>query len=632
MNTNTEMSRLTRSPFFKKIEKKSKEEIVRSDKLSSFPEFLKFVIFLFFTTFIVLVQYSSNIFGSEKTVTIFRKIYLYSIGLSFGDLTMFIVAGVFVSLILNWLEVILNRYYFYWLKPYRRVDYWIVRRRVKMFIWLNLLVFVLCYHWYLVTKRNISNLTHYSLSDLKILFTDGWYKSFTHANNGAILNYPNTNGNIGIFMDSVLNALHAVVISPWLIFLFILTIHTISWVYLLTLKPKEYFKNLAGNKTLEQVVTYLKKINTVYYFTNEVKRYFDYVNDAAKVLEINVESLSFKKIIRLINKKASRDTLFDHPLTSKYFMSSHKQKAKKTIEEEAFIALVDKERLKQQEYSQNQVNDSNNTLVTPNPNNSAGDLSISNEVKTNTVEEFQITSRTQPLDLVAKDIELDQNELTNNFDEIIDTQDEKTKIVQLLDTQLLMIDYDDDKDDEKEDNGSIAIDETVELRSIETQELYKNQPEDLNVDLKGQSPSQSLVMEIHSENENNDINKLGFDLDDLDDEPKQDTENVELNTTNDIDSNADSITPDNSETINDNTSLGFDQILTEEVDAASDPSLSGNDSLNIDEIKDESTQDFTFATKTMIISQGDEDTNSVKDLSDFTDEDDGSWISPFDNE
>ncbi|QBF34720.1 hypothetical protein EG856_02205 [Mycoplasmopsis phocirhinis] len=614
MNNYSSITKNPRPSFIKKIEKKSKNQIIRDRKSNAFPEFLKLTIFLFFTTFIVLVQYSSNIFGIGKTATIFKKIYLYSIGLAFGDLTIFIVLGIFISLILNWLESLFNRYYFIWVKPYRRVDYWIIRRRIKMFIWLNLTVFILSYHWYLLSQRNISNINYYSFSDLKTIFVEGWYKSFTQGNTQSILNYPNTNGNIGIFIDSIFNILHVIVISPWLVFTLILAIHCLSWIYLLTLKPREYFKNFAGNKSLEQVIVYLKnkKINTVYYFTNEVSRYFDFINLSAKVLEINTETNSMTKIIKQINKKQNRETLSNNPLTSEYFL-----KTKSTNENNnEFISSIDKEKLNQIEL--NSINIQENKTSNSTIDNAKNNIEFNSYYQNKNIEPAEFNN--------GQNLTKNNDVALNNQSQLIDTINltseikTKSEIIQIHNTQLIEINYDNEINNEikLKNNPNNVIDQTIELRRVQTQELYQDELKNININLKKQGNSQTIQLEMNNNIQNHhstdDITQLGFDLSDL----EQKTEHNSSDKIDNFDKNAPEIKPFISKKNNNNISLGFDEIMTTELKMQNQTKTQN---------KNSNSDSFTFMT-TVFDTEKSKSKNNLNDTQTI-EEDNGDWISPF---
>ncbi|WP_029608773.1 hypothetical protein [Mycoplasma simbae] len=514
-------------PYFKKIERKKPNQIISTQSLNIGVEFLKFLLFALMVVGFIFAHYGTHFFG-ENTANLFKNLYLYSIGLTFGDLALFVIIGLFISLIINWLESILKRYYCFWLKNYTRVDYWLIRKRLKHFIWLTLLSAALCYHWYLVSTRELSSSLVYSSQDLQDIFKRGWYYSFTQTGENAALAVPNATKNIGVFMDTFFNVFHVISVGPWLVLVLIIGIQIFAWIYLLTLKPIAYFKNLTGKRTIPQIRKYLLRIDSVFYYTPECERYLKYLSTVAKILEVDIDSTPIKKLFKLI--KQNEDTLSQHPLLSSYFKS--KQNTKKHIEseEETFRRMVDEELLRQKE---------NNQLPTE---------LIPVEANRENIETSTLSEPTT----------VDTQQIQENVPEFV----ENTEV--------------------NDETNIPDIDRTVELRSIDTVELNNAQVEDIDVDLKGSTQTQSVVMNIVGEQAQNAQEK----------EPTAKTQPgfVSIDT-QEINVEAEKVAP---------SKPGFVQIETQEIDQNTEITV-------VDEqVKNENKQN-----------------NNTDEIDDYT------WISPF---
>ncbi|BAP00997.1 hypothetical protein MCAL160_0399 [Mycoplasmopsis californica HAZ160_1] len=471
-------------PYFKKIEKKKHEQIVSTKSLNFGIELIKFILFIFLMFVFVVAHYGTRMFG-QNTGKIFMQFYLYSFGLAFGDLIWFVLIGLFCSLIINWLESILKRYYSVWVKNYTRVDYWLIRKRVKFWIYLTLATIAIGYHWYLLYQRPISSKIVYNHEDFKTFFTHGWYYSFTQSETEA-LKVVNATGNVGVFIDTILNILHIISVGPWFVLILMIAIQTLAWTYLLTLKPIDYLKNLTGSKTIPHVREHLKKLNTVFYYTPEAQRYLDYLSSVAKVLELDIETISMNKLLRLM--KQNMDILSHNPLTSVYFIQKNKHKKNQTNNEQ-YHATIDEEILNQEEL---------------------------NEFKNN-----QHYTGTTDISIQNSQIQ-DENYLFNTNEEnttnlIFDKEADKT-----TNTQSLL--YSQSQDIEHPIQNTTAnnlasaqlqtneIDKTREVYSIDTKEFQEGMTSPLQINPKAELHTDSMVLVMQNNTQNINENIENIDL------------------------------------------------------------------------------------------------------------------------
>lgn len=324
---------------------KKESDIVGDVEFNVGLEILKFVILTLIAAAFFMLHYQSKYVSNDDTnAQIVRKAYLYTFGIAAGDLMVVLLAGAYFTLIVRWLGHSLKNYYFKWFKPYTYVDYWLLKRRVIIFVWLSLLFGVLIYHNILVTQR-VDNIWYYNSADCKKIFSHGWYYSFTNqsfreANPKSIVNYPVAYGNVGIFIDSILNVLYCISFGPYLALILAGFIFAYAWLKLVTIKPKEYFANLnEKKKTLIMIEKYLVKIKSLFYYTQDVKYYFAFMKDAAEALKIDYTKVNFYYLRKQVEKNIH--LLATNTSTSKYFINVVHSKSKAKIEEENFLKNIE---------------------------------------------------------------------------------------------------------------------------------------------------------------------------------------------------------------------------------------------------------------------------------------------------
>ncbi|MBU4691944.1 hypothetical protein KQ872_03150 [Mycoplasma sp. ES3225-GEN-MYC] len=632
MNINRSTFKPTPKPYFAKLERKTKNEIIATKTLNIGLEFLKFLLLVLVTTSFVLVQYSDSIFGNTNVNSFFKKAYLYTIGLSFGDLIIFFMVGLIISLIINWTEASMKKYYCFWLRTHSKVDYWIIRKRLKMFVWITLLVVAIIYHWALLSQRSISSLTLYTTDDMKNIFIQGWYYSFTQVNKE--LNLPNATHNIGVFGDTILNVLHCICLGPWIIATLLVILVLLSWIYLLLLNPKEYFKYLLGNNDIFKVRNYLKKPNSVFYYTPEVKRYFSFLLAAAKTLEINPDSLSFNKLIKLVKKNIA--DIAANPLTSEYFVNPNSSKAKIETDEEKFEKFINEKLINQQIQDNIENPETLNEEINVVQSENSAQIDMGNETvchetdnlsqNTNTIQQTVLNEI--PTTENITDINLNEGNFTEVNNTVITNDDSTYTIVNTTENENLQ-EHDrscifDENNDEHEE---LIIDKTIELRSVDTDEL-QNQTVLTNIDAKGATQTNSIELNINSENKtvsdnliNNSIdasketkvvNKPSFVLLEDTEELKQPEEESTKEAKN-IDKKIGFITIDTAE-------IGTNTTLISKID---------KDELNKNNRIWGPQEGFIFDTSTfeMPLTPNEQLEKTQQIL--LEDEDDGTWINPF---
>ncbi|UUD35548.1 hypothetical protein NPA07_01595 [Mycoplasmopsis caviae] len=324
-------------------EKKNDSDVVGDVSYSMPSEIFKFLILLFVATCFVMFQYQDLFFNNDnKIINIIRKIYLYSFGLAFGDVMNLIILGSFLTLCVRWCGSIFKNYYFSWFKPYIKVDYWILRKKIITFVWLTLLFIALIYHCVLVSFR-VQNIWYYSIDDVKNIYIKGWYYSFTNqielAANKSV-DYPVAYLNIGFILDSLFNLLYVISFSPYLAIVSALLIWTLAWVFLVTLNPFKYFKNInERKKTIVMIEQYLQKVNSLFYYTPEVKKLFKFYKDVANVLKIDYLKFNFNYLKKMAKK--NMNLLSTHTLTAKYFENIKAKKSRMVLETEEFLKTIE---------------------------------------------------------------------------------------------------------------------------------------------------------------------------------------------------------------------------------------------------------------------------------------------------
>ncbi|QSF13967.1 hypothetical protein [Mycoplasma sp. Mirounga ES2805-ORL] len=324
--------------IFKNKELKKPSDVVGDVSFNYSIEFLKFIIILLLSAAVMTIHYQHS---QEKSSSVFfnflRKIYIYSFGQVFGDLVIFILVGSYFTFATRWLSVVFKKYYFRWFKNYTRVDYWILKKRIITFIWLNLLAFAIIYHAVLVSLR-VNNAFYYKPNELKLIFTKGWVYSFSGSGKDVI-NFPICYGNVGIVFDTIFNILHCAVLSPFLSIFIIILIILLSWFWLVTLNPIKYFRELnTKKKNLIMIENYLKKPNSIFYYTDESKKIFDFYKKASSILKLDHYKFSFDYIIKQVNKNI--DLFANHNLTKDFFIKKNIKISKDERDEQEFTKIL----------------------------------------------------------------------------------------------------------------------------------------------------------------------------------------------------------------------------------------------------------------------------------------------------
>ncbi|WP_027120810.1 6TM ABC transporter family protein [Mycoplasmopsis lipofaciens] len=302
-------------------ELKNKSDVVGDVNFNIAIEILKFIILLFISASFILLQYRTTFNSSSFATKLLRKIYLYTFGLAFGDLMILLLIGLYITFFLRWFGLIYKNYYFKWFKKYIWVDYWILRKYVTIFIWLLLLAFAILYHLVLLSHR-VSNFFFYKVSDIKNIYTKGWFYVFTNqgiSNLNIDKNIPQAFLNVGIFFDSLFNLVYVLTFSPYVSILLFIVIFIYSWLILITLSPKKYFRNLNSKTlTLIQIEKYLQQTSSMFYYTNNCKKCFDFYKSSAEVLKIDYFKVKFVYLLKQIDK--NMQMLSSYMTTKNYFV------------------------------------------------------------------------------------------------------------------------------------------------------------------------------------------------------------------------------------------------------------------------------------------------------------------------
>ncbi|BAW18564.1 hypothetical protein MBVG596_1093 [Mycoplasmopsis bovigenitalium] len=510
-----------KNPYFKNVEKKQKNQILTTKTAMAGVEFLKLLFLIFISAFFILIQYGSNWIKDQNTANVIEIIYLYSIGLVFGDLTIFIIIGVLLSLIINWLELFLKKYYFKWFSEHLKIDYWFISKRLKLVLWSTIICIVMLYHWTLLSKRELENNWLYSTNDLKNIFQRGWYYSFTQGPQKA-LEIPNAKGNIGVLADTIFNILHVISFGPYLMILSFTIIQIVSWLFFITINPLKYFKKYSSKKTPIELKNNLKKINSLFIYTDEIERYFEFIDKACKILEIDIEQNSLKKILKLV--RANYEILSTNVETFKYYEHFKSTKQKEQSDEMKFKKLVDDVLAKQNIESaknmppQYQASKIEEQLT-------QDDILLNADI----IEDSQNTENTIEKVEFAEPV-IDEKVITNN-QEIIDNNS-----------------INNEQNDLKELNQN--IDRTIELRSIDTVTLNEVQDETCDIILKPDSQTSSMKVEIKPTITNSVSDN--FVLIDTNELLHNDSTQAEITNTNDY-QNIDKQTKNSMEFVNINT-------------------------------------------------------------------------------
>ncbi|WP_406616685.1 hypothetical protein [Mycoplasmopsis adleri] len=308
------LGKLNKKLNISNVEVKKQNEIVADVKLSVPIELLKFIVVAFVSAFFVMLQY-----GNLTQNDLLREVYLYSIGLAFGDLTILILIGSWLSLIIRWISPWFKKHYLRWFYSYTRVDYWTFRKSLISFIWLNLLAIAIIYHSVLVFQRVDMSSTIIKPSEIGQIYTNGWYKSFTV--DGKIANsniLPHAYLNVGVYADTIFNLMYVIAFSPYLAWFVALAIMAFSWLYLITIKPILYLKNLNRNKcTLPIIEKNIQRKISPFYYTNQVKTLFEFYRKAAKVLDIDPYKVKFAYLDKQIKKNIN--TLSNNSSLKEFF-------------------------------------------------------------------------------------------------------------------------------------------------------------------------------------------------------------------------------------------------------------------------------------------------------------------------
>lgn len=460
-----------KNPYFINVEKKQKNQILTTKKAIAGVEFLKLLFLLFISAFFILIQYGSNWIKDQNTANVIEILYLYSVGLVFGDLTIFIIIGVLLSLIINWLELFLKKYYFKWFSEHLKIDYWFISKRLKLVLWSSIICIVMLYHWTLLSKRELENNWFYSTNDLKNIFLRGWYYSFTQGPKKA-LEIPNAKGNIGVLADTIFNILHVISFGPYLMILSCATIQIVSWLFFTTINPIKYFKKYSSKKTPIELKNNLKKINSLFIYTQEVERYFEFIDKACKILEIDIEQTSLKKILKLV--RANYEILSTNLETFKYYEHIKSNKQKEESDEMKFKKLVDEVLAKQNIESVKNIPPQQESSIIE-EQISQDDILLNTEI----IENNQNTENT--IEKVEFDAPITEEKINTDNQEIIDNNSINNE-------------QNNEQNDLNEFNQN--IDRTIELRSIDTVTLNEIQDETCDIILKPESQTSSMKVEI----------------------------------------------------------------------------------------------------------------------------------------
>ncbi|EGV00292.1 hypothetical protein [Mycoplasmopsis columbina] len=421
----------------KKVEKKAPNDIVGDVSFNIPFEILKFISFLIISVAFILLQYQNLIDQNNSITNVLRKIYLYSFGLAFGDLMILIIFGVLFTFIVRWLGFALKKYYFQWFKQYIRVDYFLLKKHILIFVWSMLLIAALIYHAILVSQR-MENKWFYNAKEVSSLFTKGWIYSFSNQNNYSIV-FPNASYNTGVFFDTIANLLYALAFSPYLMYLLIFFLFAFSIIKLITIKPLSFFKFLnEKRKNLVEIEQYLKKHNSIFYYSSAVKEYFAIIKRMAQKTNWDFINNSFyvtKKELAQYSEKTSD-------------IEKLENKNKETISE----AKISENRLNQNE----QTNENLNIEIIN--QKSKGQVEIKNKISNN-VKISHLDEKVNTKEEIVKIEPEDNNNVNWSIKELIETNEIKIKnndtsriesIKTLLETQEIEVNQEKDKNDEIE--------------------------------------------------------------------------------------------------------------------------------------------------------------------------------------
>ncbi|TKA59339.1 hypothetical protein MBOVa_2160 [Mycoplasmopsis bovis 8790] len=284
-------------------------------KLNFGIELLKLIVFLFITVFFILLQYNNNFIVKSNKTDILRLIYLYTFGLTFGDLMILFLIGFYLTLILHWLIPFLKNKYFRWFYAHQKVNYLTLKKQTTIFIWTNLLVIAIIYHSVLLFYRVDLHTTIISKSEILDVFKKGWIYSFT--NEGSILKtkfskeLPNASFNIGVYADTLLNLPVLLTFSPYLSWIISFIIFSFSWLKLITISPRNYIKNLNNSKnTMPAIQKFVLKNKLGFYLSLQTKKIFELYALMANILKIEIYKTSFSTLLK--NIKNNIELIVNH--------------------------------------------------------------------------------------------------------------------------------------------------------------------------------------------------------------------------------------------------------------------------------------------------------------------------------
>ncbi|WP_027334786.1 hypothetical protein [Mycoplasmopsis felifaucium] len=569
----------------KNVELKKDNEVVADVKMSVPAEIIKFIVLIFTSVFFIMLQY-----GNLAKSDLLREIYLYSFGLVFGDLMILVLIGSYLTLFIRWASPWFKKHYLKWFFTYLRVDYWTFRKALISFIWLNLLAIAIIYHSVLMFMRIDMHTTFISTNQIKYIYVDGWYKSFTV--DGRIANeniLPHAYLNVGIYLDSILNLLYVISFSPYLAWVISLMIIAFSWMFLVTLNPKEYFKNLLPKKyTMAHIERYLQKRNFIFYYTEQVKLLFTFYKKCAYILDIDTYKVKFSYLLKQIDKNA--ELLIKNVSLAKFFNTKKSQNTLKTDEDINFI--LENNTIKYD-------SDPDLIIAAANPDSLLTKTKNSNKEYITFEPSREITLK----DFETQEVKMFEENNQENFDIVLASKavlQQNNKISVLNSAQVIKdnfpISIDDNKFDFDEEEGINSINTTEEFAfSIDTNEIV----------VSDDSSILSAPQTLNTGIQNGIItNEVAFDVDTVD---------VELKDNN---SNEPSFIVDTTE------------ISLDIADDKNNDELMSNELSTLTTIEKSQEQtkpkqqnfDFTFDTSTIIISENDAKTDESEN---------NDWISPI---
>ncbi|MBT1320326.1 hypothetical protein FCL61_00275 [Mycoplasma bovis] len=310
-------------------------------KLNFGIELLKLIVFLFITAFFILLQYNNNFIVKSNKTDILRLIYLYTFGLTFGDLMILFLIGFYLTLILHWLSPFFKNKYLRWFYVHQKVNYLTLKKQTTIFIWTNLLAIAIIYHSVLLFYRVDLHTTIISKSEILDVFKKGWIYSFT--NEGSILKakfskeLPNASFNIGAYADTLLNLPVLLTFSPYLSWIIAFIIFSFSWLKLITISPREYIKNLRRSKnTMPVIQKFILKNKVGFYLSLQTKKIFELYALMADILKIEIYKTSLSTLHK--NIKNNIELIVGHQNFIE-FMSKNKSKKdlNASSQEEAYV-------------------------------------------------------------------------------------------------------------------------------------------------------------------------------------------------------------------------------------------------------------------------------------------------------